>query len=162
MAAIPNTPLGPFRKGISCFFAGQAERFLWVDFAWRPLACPAKLIDKPLEYVYHIHEMDSESIARLLTAGGFEWDEGNLTKNEKHGVRSTEIEEVFFNPPVVLLPDTKHSGAEARYHCFGKTFDGRFLLVVFAVRAGRIRPISARAMNRKERQYYEEETKTRP
>ena len=106
--------------------------------------------------------MDPESIARLLTAGGFEWDEGNLSKNEKHGVKSAEIEEVFFNPPFVLLPDAKHSGAEARYHCFGKAFDGRFLLVIFAVRAGKIRPISARTMNRKERQYYEEETETCP
>lgn len=106
--------------------------------------------------------MDSESISRLLAAGGFDWDRGNIGKNEKHGVQSTEIEEVFFNPPFVVLPDVKHSGTETRYHCFGRTFDERFLLVVFAVRGGRIRPISARAMSRKERQYYEKETKTHP
>jgi len=33
---------------------------------------------------------------------GFEWDEGNLLKNwEKHRVSATEIEQVFFNRPLV-------------------------------------------------------------
>ena len=104
--------------------------------------------------------MNSETIVEILKLQGFDWDDGNRGKNKKHGVELIEIEELFFNPPFVVLPDTKHSDKEQRYHCFGKTFNGRFLLVVFTVRHNKIRPISARIMNAKERKYYEEKTKT--
>ena len=45
-----------------------------------------------------MHEMDSEISTRLLAATGFDRDEGNLAKNEKHRVQNSEIEEIFFNP----------------------------------------------------------------
>ena len=106
--------------------------------------------------------MNLETIKEILQSQGFDWNEGNREKNKKHGVESVEIEELFFNPPFVVLPDTKHSGMEKRYYCFGKTFNNRKLLIVFTVRNGNIRPISARAMNAKERKYYEEKTKTNP
>ena len=92
----------------------------------------------------------------LLNVSGFDWNEGNQEKNKKHGITNAEIEEIFFNPPFVILPDIKHSAAEQRLYCFGKTFRDRMLLLVFTIRNDKIRPISARAMNRKERIYYEE------
>jgi uncharacterized DUF497 family protein len=95
----------------------------------------------------------------LLNVSGFDWNEGNQEKNKKHGVTNAEIEEILFNPPFVILPDTKHSDAELRSYCFGKTFRDRMLLLVFTIRNNKIRPISARAMNRKERSYYEEKIK---
>jgi uncharacterized protein len=91
---------------------------------------------------------------------GFEWDEGNARKNEHHGVSMAEAEQVFFNTPLLLLPDAKHNETEARFHALGKTIDGRSLHVTFTLRdAGQlIRVISARDMHRKERVIYEQAT----
>jgi uncharacterized protein len=89
---------------------------------------------------------------------GFDWDEGNARKNEKHGVSKAEIEQVFFNAPLVVADDPKHSAAEPRFHALGRTDDDRWLHVTFtARRAGTLlRPISARPMSRKERKIYEQ------
>ena len=95
---------------------------------------------------------------------GFEWDEGNSRKNfDKHSVTQGEAEQVFLNEPLVL-EDARHSGTEARFHALGKTDRGRQLHISFTVRQGghRIRVISARDMNRKERAFYEKSTKEDP
>jgi uncharacterized DUF497 family protein len=95
----------------------------------------------------------SETVA---TVTGFQWDEANLLKNwEKHRVTAVECEQVFFNQPVLAVPDEKHSAAEARFYILGQTDTGRKLFVVFTTRGNLIRVISARDMNRKERQIYE-------
>jgi len=39
---------------------------------------------------------------------GFEWDEGNARKNEKHGVTQSEAEQVFFNKPLLMSIDEQH------------------------------------------------------
>ena len=102
--------------------------------------------------------MNSEDLLALLaSAGGFDWDEGNAKKNLTHGVEQFEIEQVFFNPPIVVLSDTQHSSNEGRWKLFGKTSAGRPLLVVFALRRKLIRPISARPMSKKETRFYEKE-----
>jgi uncharacterized DUF497 family protein len=89
---------------------------------------------------------------------GFEWDEGNSRKNDQHGVSMAEAEQVFFNSPLLVLPDPRHSEAELRFHALGKTNQGRRLHITFTLRdAGRfIRVISARDMHRKERVIYEQ------
>ena len=82
----------------------------------------------------------------------FEWDEGNVDKNwEKHGVRATECEEIFFNWPLLVQDDPRHSRSEARCYALGQTHAGRQLFVVFTHRGDRIRVISARDMSRRER-----------
>ena len=87
---------------------------------------------------------------------GFEWDQGNLLKNwEKHGVSPGECEQVFFNAPLIAGHDKQHSEQETRFFALGHTDAGRRLFVVFTIRHGRIRVISARSMNRKERKVYE-------
>ena len=89
---------------------------------------------------------------------GFEWDDGNARKNaEKHDVSQAEAEQVFFNEPVLMLADVRHSQSEARVHVLGRTDDNRFLHITFTLRANgtRIRIISARDMSRKERTYYD-------
>ncbi len=92
----------------------------------------------------------------LGLAEGFDWDAGNRDKNWLgHKVKSAECEMVFFNQPLVILADEKHSDSESRYYAFGKTDLDRTLLIVFCLRKNRIRVISARDMNRKERQFYE-------
>jgi len=92
---------------------------------------------------------------------GFDWDEGNARKNEKHGVSKTEVEQVFLNAPLLLADDLKHSQREPRFHALGKTDQDRWLHVTFTERANGtlIRPISARAMSRKERTVYEQAIK---
>ncbi len=91
---------------------------------------------------------------------GFEWDEGNARKNEKHGVSMAEAEQVFFNAPLLVLEDLEHSSREPRFHALGVTVDGRRLHITFTLRhAGeKIRVISARDMHRKERVIYEKAT----
>ena len=89
---------------------------------------------------------------------GFNWDDGNARKSqEKHSVTQAEAEQVFFNDPLLLLADEKHSDNEARYHAYGKTNDGRKLHITFTLREGNtlIRVISARDMHKKERVFYD-------
>lgn len=87
---------------------------------------------------------------------GFDWDKGSLAKTwEKHGVNPFECEEVFFNEPLVVEYDEAHSALEKRYYALGRTNSVRLLFVVFTIRGDRIRVISARDMNRKERGHYQ-------
>lgn len=89
---------------------------------------------------------------------GFEWDDGNARKNEKHGVSTAEAEQIFFNDPLLLLVDVTHSQSESRFHALGKTDEGRLLHITFTLRhaSSLIRVISARSMHRKERTIYEQ------
>lgn len=95
-------------------------------------------------------------INEYLNAEGFEWDDANRGKNLKHGVQNWECEQIFFNEPLIVLDDPKHSMAEKRNAAFGITDDGRQLAVVYTMRGSNIRVISARDMNRKERRFYED------
>ena len=88
---------------------------------------------------------------------GFEWDNRNSEKNwVTHGVACGEAEEVFFNVPLILAPDGKHSKVEDRYYGLGVTNAGRAMLVVFTIRGDLVRVISARDMSRGERRLYEQ------
>jgi hypothetical protein len=83
---------------------------------------------------------------------GFEWDKGNLNKNRlKHGDDVKECEEVFFNEPLVVLFDTRHSKLEKRYNVYGITDSGRKLALAITFRKDKIRVIMARDQSRKER-----------
>jgi uncharacterized DUF497 family protein len=96
----------------------------------------------------------------LATISGFDWDDGNVRKNDKHGVSAAEAEQVFFNEPLLWLIDEKHSQNEPRFHALGRTDTGRVLHITFTLRqAGKtIRVISARDMHRKEKAIYEQAT----
>lgn len=92
---------------------------------------------------------------------GFDWDDGNSRKNAgKQGVGQSEAEQLFFNEPLLVLEDEKHSMHERRFHALGRTDDRRHLHVTFTLRdADRlIRVISARDMHRKERTRHEQKT----
>lgn len=89
---------------------------------------------------------------------GFDWDAGNERKSKKkHTVGQSEAEQVFFNQPLLVLADQKHSQNEERYHALGINNDGRLLHITFTLRSANalIRVISARDMHRKERSFYE-------
>ena len=93
----------------------------------------------------------------LSECTGFQWDTGNADKNwELHRVSQAECEQVFFNRPIRVAPDQRHSHEEPRRAALGRTNDDRFLTVVFTVRGALIRVISARDMSRRERRMYEQ------
>jgi uncharacterized DUF497 family protein len=90
---------------------------------------------------------------------GFDWDDGNSRKSaDKHDVSQAEAESVFFNDPLIVAEDAKHSEAEPRLNALGKTAQSRLLHITFTLRQNgtMIRVISARDMHRKERKAYEQ------
>lgn len=98
-----------------------------------------------------------DDIERLLGCEGFDWDKGNIEKNWlKHKVSPIESEQIFFNEPLIILDDPKHTISEKRFAAFGCTDAGRLLAVIFTKRGKLLRVISARDMNRRERKFYEE------
>ncbi|MBC8551532.1 MAG: BrnT family toxin [Candidatus Brocadiales bacterium] len=96
-----------------------------------------------------------------LIIDGFDWDEGNRDKCQKHGVSIPEIERLFTDDLLTVFFDEKHSGTEERLIAVGKGHGKKLILIVFTMRKKNrkqlIRPISARYMHRKEISYYEKE-----
>jgi len=93
---------------------------------------------------------------RLAECEGFQWDAANSGKiRERHAVSLAECEEVFFNRPLVIGDDEKHSAAEERLYALGQTDAARLLFAVFTMRGRLIRVISARNMSRNERKVYQ-------
>jgi uncharacterized protein len=91
---------------------------------------------------------------------GFDWDDGNDRKSaDKHGVSRSEAEQVFFNDPLLIVRDTRHSASEVRFHALGQTDARRPLHITFTLRRGEtmIRVISAPTMHRRERLRYDQE-----
>lgn len=88
---------------------------------------------------------------------GFEWDKGNLNHIKKHHVEFRECEQVFFNLPIIILFDEKHSKIEDRYKVIGVTGRGRKLSLAITIRAEKIRVIMARNQSRKERESFAKE-----
>src|SRR4051812_49415333 len=87
---------------------------------------------------------------------GFDWNKGNQDKNStKHNVFNWECEQVFFNEPLILQNDIKHSSVEPRMYVLGRTDDNRELFIAFTVRNSLLRVISARDMSVKERKIYD-------
>jgi uncharacterized DUF497 family protein len=89
---------------------------------------------------------------------GFDWDAGNERKSaDKHGVSQAEAEQAFFNQPLLVLVDERHSALEPRFHALGRTEVGRRLQITFTLRRDStlIRVISARDMSTRERIAYE-------
>ncbi len=85
----------------------------------------------------------------------FDWDAGNKSKNKiKHKVSVKEAEQVFFDKKAVQFEDIKHSQAEHRIIIIGLTRRKRCLHISFTIRLGRVRIISARDADKKEKQYY--------
>lgn len=87
---------------------------------------------------------------------GFEWDKGNLEHIKKHGVSYRECEQTFFNKPVIVNEDKTHSQTEERFRIYGQTNRKRLLFLIFTLRNNKIRVVSARDQNKKERKEFQE------
>ena len=93
----------------------------------------------------------------ILKCTGFHWDAGNSEKNWiSHQVTKSECEQIFFNQPLIIGDDEKHSQNEKRYFTFGQTDNARLLFILSTIRENLIRVISARDMNKKEREVYQQ------
>lgn len=92
----------------------------------------------------------------------FEWDNGNFSKSStKHGVNSDEVESVFMlRMAVPIGRQISPEVDEERLCVIGPSLNGKFISVVFTLRDGRVRPISSRPANKKEKKIYEEVCKT--
>lgn len=109
--------------------------------------------------VYNIYMLIKAELI-LEKCLGFQWDDGNVHKNWiNHEVTVIECEQVFFNQPLLVVDDLKHSQLEKRYYALGKTDMERKLFIVFTIRESLIRVISARDMNKNERKIYAEQEK---
>lgn len=87
----------------------------------------------------------------------FDWDQGNTVKNLiKHGIECRQAEESFLDENSLILDDVEHSTKEERYFLIGKDHQGIVLYVVFMQRNNKVRVISARIANKKERRSYEQ------
>ena len=71
----------------------------------------------------------------------FDWDEGNTNHIARHGVTPREAEEVIRGNPIVL--EGQFRNREQRILCAGRTATGRALAVVYTLRKGRLRVVTA-------------------
>ena len=86
----------------------------------------------------------------------FEYDPAKAQTNwQKHGVSFAEAELVFFDPLAIQDVDPD-SIDEERFITVGIGNSGRLLVVVYTMRSGTVRLISARLATRQEAKAYEE------
>jgi uncharacterized DUF497 family protein len=86
----------------------------------------------------------------------FEWDPKKAGRNlHIHGVSFNEASTAFQDPLSQTIADPLHSEGEDRFILIGYSCRNRLLVVVHTDRGDRIRIISARSTNRKERREHE-------
>ena len=90
----------------------------------------------------------------------FEWNTEKAEKNiRKHGVSFQEALTVFQDVVSLTYPDSDHSADEDRYLIIGLSSFGNVLVISHTFRNDNIRIISARKATKKERHFYETESK---
>ncbi|MGA8075995.1 MAG: BrnT family toxin [Xanthobacteraceae bacterium] len=92
-----------------------------------------------------------------MNDGEFEWDDAKAAQNyADHGVTFDAAKLVFNDPFGIERFDDREDYGEDRYIIIGMV-DGRILLVVYTLRNGAIRIISARGAEPHERRRYHED-----
>ncbi len=83
----------------------------------------------------------------------FDWNDDNVDHVRVHGVEPDEAEEVLLDPHALGV-GTYNARRESRQGALGSTGSGRILVVVFTVRHGRPRVITARDATLTEKRRY--------
>jgi uncharacterized protein len=83
----------------------------------------------------------------------FDWDENNIEHIARHGVEPWEAEEALLDPGRIGTLAYR-VGREPRRAALGATEGGRVLFVVFTRRSGRVRVVTARDAEAKEKRRY--------
>jgi uncharacterized DUF497 family protein len=87
---------------------------------------------------------------------GFEWDAEKAVANlKKHGVSFEEAESVFTDSFGLEELDEEHSQEETRWVLIGLSSSLRVLVTVYTERGSKIRLISSRKADAKERKAYQ-------
>jgi hypothetical protein len=95
----------------------------------------------------------------MLIENEFEWNEDKAASNfSKHDVSFEEAASIFGDFGLITRDDEGHSDIEPREIAIGYSFRLRLLTVVFTVRLGKTRIISARLSTVRERKDYESGT----
>jgi len=102
---------------------------------------------------------DPDIAAWLGARPALEWDAGNSTKSQtKHGFSTADVESLLDAPVLFAGRIVEPAHEEARYLLLGVTVDGRRAALVFARRGENLRPISCRAMRKREKEAYDAAT----
>jgi uncharacterized DUF497 family protein len=92
--------------------------------------------------------------------GAFEWDDAKAARNwRNHGVSFEMARDVFKDAFALEWIDDRHGGDEERFVTIGAV-EGRLLYVAWTQRGERVRIISAREAEPRERRRYHDENKT--
>ena len=90
----------------------------------------------------------------MILDGDFEWDDAKAVANlNKHGVKFEIAAQVFLDETLMDIDASRVMDAEARRKAVGMV-EGRLFTVVYTMRRGAVRIISARRANAKERRAY--------
>jgi len=84
---------------------------------------------------------------------GFHWDDSNIEHISRHGIEPEEVEETFLGKR-----HTRKTNND-RYLLYGRTDNGRYLLVVYIIKEKRVRVITARDMTGNEKKLYKKRAK---
>lgn len=83
---------------------------------------------------------------------GFDWDVANVGHILRHGVTPEEVEQTIHLAHLTF--PSRSVGGEERWQLFGRTAVRRFLVVVFTIRNGLFRTVTAYPMNAAQRKKY--------
>lgn len=84
----------------------------------------------------------------------FEWDENKRRSNlKKHGLDFVDAA-TMLSSATCIFEDTRYEYGEIRCHAFSE-LNGFVFIIIFTVRQGAFRIISARRANARERMHYE-------
>jgi uncharacterized DUF497 family protein len=72
---------------------------------------------------------------------GFQWDDLNVLHIARHDVTHLEVEEVVCSDALEL--DVQCEDGEERFTLIGETARGRILVVIYTIRDGLMRPVTA-------------------
>lgn len=89
----------------------------------------------------------------------YEWDDQKNEINQaKHGVSFEDVISIF-SSDYLIKEDLRIDYKENRYIAYGKTINGRLIVITHTVRNGNIRIISARKANYREQKMFIEKEK---
>ena len=85
----------------------------------------------------------------------FDWDEANTGHLARHGVEQWEAEEALLDPGRIGSPASAYNvSGESRWAALGATESGRVLFVVFTRRREKVRVVTARDAEVREKRRY--------
>ena len=93
-----------------------------------------------------------------LSHSQFEWDSNkNKNNRKKHHIDFEDARDVF-NSPIIIKEDNRKDYGEIREIGIGKLNKNIIVVIIFTIRNNKVRLISARMANKKERKKYHDLT----